>query len=83
MMSFKEEWIPAPQCTIEQLAAQGCARYFQHNDIIYLGFMEPEPISEGEGIWYKAIVRNARKPTRFWGSVVVTPLSRGRVDSAT
>jgi hypothetical protein len=79
-MPFREEWIPASQTlTIETLAAQGCASYFLHDNIVYVGFMEPDPMPEGQDMLYKAIARHAATPTRFLGSTRVAPLTLARV----
>ena len=79
-MPINEEWIPASQAlTVEALFAQDCAVYFQYDNRIYLGFLESEPLPEGQGICYKAIERATASPTRFLGSTVVTPVTCQRV----
>ena len=78
-MPCREEWNTERAITIAALAAQGRPWYFQHNDIIYMGFFEPEPMPGGQDIWYKATVRASATPTRFRGSTVVTPLTLTQV----
>jgi hypothetical protein len=54
-MPFTEEWTPAPlPLPIEALAAEDHPSYFLYNNIIYLGFMEPESMPAGQDLWYKA-----------------------------
>jgi hypothetical protein len=75
-MPFREEWTRAPQAlTIEALFAQGHASYFLHDNLIYVGFLQPEPVPKGQNLWYKAIARDTGRPTTFLGATVVTPVT--------
>ena len=73
----EEEWIPAPPSTIDELITRAGAGpvYFQCNDRIYVGPLTHR-LAEGEAPYYMfTTVHGSDKPTRFPGSLVVTPVT--------
>jgi hypothetical protein len=75
-MSSCEEWTPTgPPLTIEALYDQGPHRYFQYNDRLYLGFLQPETAAKGQELLYGAIDTVAGTSAWFPGSTVVTPVT--------